>query len=68
VIVEGVVDDFDERRGDGHVRSEVGDRFYFHCVNIADGSRRIEVGTRVRAQRHGGLLGRDEVTAVEKRT
>jgi cold shock CspA family protein len=66
VNVFGVVETFDGRRGDGSIRSEEGERFYFHCVAIADGSRDIEVGARVRARRHTGLRGRDDLMAIEK--
>jgi cold shock CspA family protein len=64
VTVDGVVETFDERRGDGFVTSERGERLYFHCVSIADGTRHIEVGTRVRARRRVGHVGRDEVVDV----
>jgi cold shock CspA family protein len=66
VIVDGVVETFDERRGDGIVRSDHGERFYFHCVSIANGTRRIDPGVRVRAQRRVGHVGRDEVVDVEQ--
>lgn len=64
MIVEGVVDSFDEQRGDGSVLSRDGRRYYFHCVNIADGSRTILVSTPVIAERSVGRLGRDEVSNV----
>ena len=63
---EGVVAAFDEVRGDGFVRDDEGREFYFHCVNIADGTRRIDVGARVRASRVVGLRGRDEAADVVK--
>jgi cold shock CspA family protein len=66
VIVEGVVATFDERRGDGLVTSDRGERLYFHCVSIADGTRRIDVGARVRARRRVGHTGRDEVVDVAR--
>jgi cold shock CspA family protein len=68
VNVLGVVELFDGRRGDGFIRSDDGGQFYFHCVNIADGSRVIEAGTRVRARRDVGLQGRDDAVAIEKLT
>jgi cold shock CspA family protein len=64
VIVQGVVESFDERRGDGILRSDRDERLYFHCVSIADGSRRIDAGARVRALRRVGHVGRDEVVDV----
>jgi cold shock CspA family protein len=66
VRFEGVIESFDDRRGDGVMRSDAGERFYFHCVSIADGSRHIDPGVRVRAERHVGHVGRDEVVAVAK--
>ena len=65
-MIEGVVLSFDENRGYGVVRDASGRDFYFHCVRIADGSRRIEVGAAVRARRVVGLLGRDEASEVTK--
>jgi len=66
VNVAGVVDSFDERRGDGFIVSASGERFYFHCVSISDDTRSIEVGTHVVATRHVGHVGRDEVSDVQK--
>jgi cold shock CspA family protein len=43
----GTVIAFDEHVGLGEVKSDEGDVYLFHCVEIADGSRRIEVGARV---------------------
>ena len=61
----GVIESFDDRRGDGTLRSDAGESYYFHCLSIADGSRRAIVGARVRARRSVGLVGRDEVILVE---
>ncbi len=58
--LRGVVVDFDERRGDGIVESDEGEHLYFHCLEIADGTRVISVGARVRARRGVGRLGHDE--------
>ena len=44
---EGTVVDFDEHVGLGHVDADDGTRYLFHCVEIADGTRTIDVGTRV---------------------
>jgi cold shock CspA family protein len=66
VNIPGVVESFDEDRGDGWVLSEEGERFYFHCVSIGDGSRQISVGARVLATRHVGHVGRDEVVNLRK--
>jgi cold shock CspA family protein len=60
----GVVESFDERRGDGTVRTDDGDRLYFHCVAIADGSRTIAPGTVVSVRRGVGHLGHDEALEI----
>jgi cold shock CspA family protein len=65
--MEGRIESFDDARGDGTVRSDGGERFYFHCVEIADGSRTIDVGARITAQRGVGHRGHDEAFAIEKR-
>ncbi len=66
MIIDGVVATFDDRRGDGVLRDLEGHEFYFHCVRIADGTRRVAVGARVRARRAVGLRGRDEAVDVEQ--
>ena len=43
----GTVVDFDDHVGLGHVDAEDGVRYLFHCVEIADATRTIEVGTAV---------------------
>jgi CspA family cold shock protein len=43
----GRVLDFDEHVGLGHVEADGGAVYLFHCVEIADGTRTIEVGTPV---------------------
>ena len=43
----GTVTAFDEYVGLGEVRSDEGDVYLFHCAEIADGSRTIEVGAPV---------------------
>lgn len=63
-MIVGVIESFDDRRGDGHLRSDDGGDFYFHCVAIADGSRGISPGARVEARRSVGHLGRDEAVSV----
>ena len=44
----GSVESFDGHRGTGVVVDEAGERFPFHCTAIADGTRDITVGARVR--------------------
>ncbi|NND74869.1 MAG: cold shock domain-containing protein [Ilumatobacter sp.] len=43
----GTVVAFDADVGLGEIESEAGDRYRFHCVEIADGSRTIDVGASV---------------------
>ena len=63
--LEGVVTDFDEDRGLGTV--EAGGRSYpFHCTQIADGTRTIEVGAAVAFEVRPGGLGRWEAAALTK--
>ncbi|NNN01306.1 MAG: hypothetical protein HKL86_05695 [Acidimicrobiaceae bacterium] len=63
--VEGIVETFDEYRGDGFLVSDTGERLYFHCVSIADGSRNIPVGVRANGERSVGRVGRDEVVRLQ---
>ena len=64
VVLIGVIESFDERRGDGLFVTS-GERLYFHCVNIADGSRTIAAGSSARARRVVGHLGHDEVSDIQ---
>jgi len=43
----GTVVEFDEAAGVGAVESDDGHRLFFHCTQIADGSRTIDVGAVV---------------------
>ena len=63
-MLTGVVSTFDERRGDGWLLTDNGESFYFHCVEIADGTRNIAVGTTVEAARLLGHLGVDEAARL----
>jgi cold shock CspA family protein len=63
-MITGRIDSFDECRGDGSFLADEGQRFYFHCVEISDGSRVIAAGVRASADRRVGRLGRDEVANV----
>jgi cold shock CspA family protein len=62
--VRGRVVEFDEHVGTGAVEGEDGRRLTFHCVAIADGSRRIDVGASVTFDVVPGRLGRYEAWAV----
>lgn len=47
VDLRGTVLEFDGQVGLGRIEDVEGRRWPFHCVSIADGSRMIDVGTRV---------------------
>jgi CspA family cold shock protein len=65
----GVVAAFDERKGYGTVRSDDEGRvLFFHCTQIADGTRTIAVGTAVTFDVVPGHLGRWEATAITPTT
>jgi cold shock CspA family protein len=64
VNVLGFIESFDDRRGQGVLSSDEGERFYFHCVEIANGTRHIEQGARALARRGVGHVGRDEVFEI----
>ena len=56
----GEVVEFDGDRGYGTVEVHGGDRYFFHCTAVADGSRTIDVGTGVRFEVVPGARGRWE--------
>ncbi len=60
----GVVTDYDDPAGIGTVTADDGVEHFFHCTAIADGSRTVEVGTRVRFTVVPGRLGRWEAAAL----
>jgi cold shock CspA family protein len=62
--LRGRVVEFDEHVGLGAVEGEDGARLEFHCVAIADGSRRIDVGAAVTYDVVPGRLGRYEAWAL----
>lgn len=57
---------FDEARGTGSVRGDDGATLGFHCTQIADGSRRIPVGARVRYDLAASPLGVWEATRLDQ--
>ncbi len=61
--MEGRVTEFDEARGWGTIESDEG-AHPFHCTQITDGTRTIEVGTRVRFEIRPGGMGRWEAAPV----
>ena len=65
-LVDGVVTAFDEGRGRGIVTADDGVPFAFHATRIADGTRRIAVGSRVRFAVVPALLGRWEASDLTR--
>jgi len=62
---EGRVVEFDADSGLGAVVDAAGRRYPFHCTEIADGTRQIDVGTAVRfavAPGHRGRLEARDLT------
>jgi cold shock protein len=60
----GVVAEFDAEKGFGSVEGEDGRRLFFHCTQIAGGTRTIDVGTAVTFEVVAGHLGRYEAAEV----
>jgi cold shock CspA family protein len=60
----GTVTGFDADRGLGTVADDAGGELPFHCTAVADGSRRVEVGTRVAFTTAAGHLGRVEAKGI----
>ena len=46
-MLSGLVVEFDSPAGLGYIDSANGNRYLFHCIAIADGSREIAVGQKV---------------------
>lgn len=61
----GIVASFDEPRGLGVITTVDGVEVPFHCTAIADGTRTISVGERVRFDLVPGRLGRWEAARIE---
>lgn len=66
-MLKGLVETFDDRRGDGTIRADDGDLLYFHCVALVDGSRSVAPGTLISARRGVGHLGHDEAFEIVKK-
>jgi len=60
----GTVAEFDADKGFGTVESADGRKLFFHCTQIAGGSRTIEVGTPVTFEVAAGHQGRYEAVRV----
>lgn len=63
-VKRGVVATFDAARGLGVVTTSDGEPFGFHCVDIADGTRAVNVGQQVLFAVRTGLLGADEAVDI----
>lgn len=66
-VAEGVVVAFDEGAGLGRVGLADATEVGFHATQLADGTRRIEVGSPVSVQVVPWHRGRLEATAVTRR-
>ena len=62
----GTVAEFDEAKGDGAVRTDDGRDLFFHCTQIADGTRTIDVGAAIEFEVVPGHNGRWEATDIRK--
>jgi cold shock CspA family protein len=63
--MRGIVTEFDDVAGLGWLIDDDGNRRFFHCTQIADGTRTIDVNTAVRFDLLP-YLGRYEATAIAK--
>ena len=59
----GVVAAFDDAAGFGEIEAD-GDRFWFHCTRLSDGSRHAEAGQAVGFRLVPGHCGRWEAAEV----
>ena len=64
--MHGTVVAFDEHAGLGTIGASDAREFLFHCTQLIDGTRRIEVGAEVRFEIVAGHLGRWEAAHVER--
>lgn len=65
-MTRGTVAEFDEHVGLGRIKGDDGRSYPFHCTQLADGSRSIDVGASVRFDVVAGHLGQWEAARVEK--
>ena len=66
VALKGTVAEFDPHVGLGTVRASDGRELLFHCTQLLDGTRTIDVGTLVRFDVVAGHAGKWEAARVEK--
>ncbi|MCU1450154.1 MAG: hypothetical protein JWP02_2324 [Acidimicrobiales bacterium] len=64
--MRGAVATFDEAKGYGTVRAEDGRDLFFHCTQIADGTRTVPVGAGVTFEVVPGHNGRWEAADIRK--
>ena len=60
----GEVTEFDEAVGIGTVTADDGTPYFFHCTQIADGTRTIETGAAVEFDVVPGQMGRWEAAGL----
>jgi len=61
----GAVVEFDEAKGYGTVEDQAsGERYFFHCTQIADGSRSIPIGANVEFEVTAGRRGQWEAVSL----
>jgi CspA family cold shock protein len=64
--MNGTVVAFDAEKGYGTVRAQDGRELFFHCTQLADGSRTVDVGAAVDFRVVAGNSGRYEAVAVTR--
>ena len=64
--MKGTIVAFDEAKGYGTVHAEDGRDLFFHCTQIADGTRTIPVGVAVEYEVAPGHNGRWEATDIHR--
>ncbi len=62
---DGTVIDFDVEVGLGGIETSSGQRWIFHCTQIADGSRNIDVGRKVTFVIGAGAPGQWEAFDID---
>lgn len=66
--MDGVVVAFDDHKGYGTVRGVDGVDYFFHCTQIADGTRTIAAGAAISFVVVPGRLGQWEAAALQPRS
>ena len=64
--MRGIVKEFDAHVGLGTIQAESGDLFPFHCVNIVNGTRNINIGVTVDFETFDHPRGRTEARMIEE--